>query len=442
MKTILFLACVVYTLYSLAKNEEKGIIVFFIMAMIAPNITIRSFTLSFEIVAFLPVVILLYLKNRKIFKIYKKGNFRQSLWFYFFLLLFSSLISTMKYSNSINILALFSYFRIIALIYALYYVFKRSDYLALDKIISTVLFINVIVSIIQLTFPSSINIFLDFYYKDSLTPLLGVYDLGYFSRAYGTFGTPVLLGIFSVFSFSFYMGLLADKLICKKVIVKVGASLSLGLMALSKTVVIGIPAILVLYYVMALFGVIKVKNRKILAFPVLIAPIAILTIKYLEQKGTFIMWYLNFLFKPFESLSTRYSASTGILKDTYSVIFNNLFFGVGLTNVNNTFAGDSMYINILYTTGLIGLVVLIAIMFSPTISIIKARNGTSIMILMSFLMAGFAAPVHVEIIALPFVAYIIVAAETFAIRRRIRKPDHKNSLGPINGISVNEVGET
>jgi len=51
-------------------------------------------------------------------------------------------------------------------------------------------------------------------------------------------------------------------------------------------------------------------------------------------------YYIQYLNKPLEVLSTRYS-SQGILSESFSIIKENLLLGVGFASISGEFIGDS-----------------------------------------------------------------------------------------------------
>mgnify|MGYP000591919351 CR=1 FL=1 len=60
---------------------------------------------------------------------------------------------------------------------------------------------------------------------------------------------------------------------------------------------------------------------------------------------------------------TRFDVDSGLLASTYSLIENNLFFGVGTNYINGVFYGDSFYVSALLKYGIFGLILLLSIQF-------------------------------------------------------------------------------
>lgn len=409
--TIIFIILFIILIKKLFTDENNCIITYIIFSLLSPNLNIGTYQISFEILAFVPVFLILFIKQKKIFSIYKKSLSRQCLFIYLFIYIMASLISTVRYGNGINFISILATFRSICVIYMLQFVMREHPNSILDKIITPILFVNFATSIIQLTVPSSTAIFYELYYKDSMTPLKEILHLGYFNRAYGTFGTPVLLGIFAVFTFAIYIGFISEKEQIKFLYIKLIVSIILGLMSLSKTAILGIPLILLLYYLLAIFGVVKVKNIKILLIPFLIVPVGLIAVYYLEKQGTFILWYIEYLLKPFEAFTSRYDKYSGILTDTYLLIRDNLLIGVGAKLFDGVFTGDSMYVGLMYNTGILGTSLYFIILIVSSIRNIKYKHLTALLCAIAIILVGFAAPIQFDILSAPLLAYLYTESE-------------------------------
>ena len=399
------------------KDWKNGAVFYIIFSMISPHIHLSDVILSFEIVSFFPFIGILLIKNRKIFTLYSKWKHRQLLWIYVLLVFISSLLSMISNSVNFPFIALFGHVRVVFIIYVLQALYEKDPSSQIDKIITPVLFINTLVAIVQLLIPNSVELFYDFYYKASLTPLKEVLRIGYFNRAYGTFGTPVSLGVFSLFSFAMYLGFYFEKRPVKLLVIKLLLSAIIGVMALSKTAIIGIPVMLILGFVLSLTGVIRLNNKKIFVIPFILTGVGYILTRILMKLNLTIVHYLRFLYKPFDALSSRYNTDSGILTGTYEVISENLIFGVGPNEVNGAFLGDSMYIVVLYTTGILGILVYFGIIASAMINVIRKRRTIAIFSGVAFLLAGLAAPVHINKISAVFIAYLFSNAEIRKITR-------------------------
>ncbi|MEH7356288.1 hypothetical protein V7150_22500 [Neobacillus drentensis] len=408
---VVFFILFIILAIELFKNLKKGIIKYIVFALVSPHLNIGDFQISFEIFSFFLVLVVVLIKDSSVFLIYRKYLYRQHLMIYFIVFILASLLAVIRFGSEIPWISFIAIFRVVCLIYMLQYVMKDSPEETIDQIISPILFINLAVSIIQITVPASTRLFYEFYYKTSLTPLEAVLKLGYFDRGYGTFGTPVLLGVFSLLSFAVYFGFFVERKNFKRKYLKLISSIIIGLLALSKTAIIGIPSILVLCCILSFLGVIKVKNRKVLLLPLIVIPIFGITVRLLERQGTAITWYLSFLRNPFKAFETRYDTTSGILANTYSTITSNWMLGVGGTPLANDFIGDSMYTGIIYSTGVLGLFIYFSALIISTIKNLKFRNATALLCFVVICLTGFGAPIQLHIISVPLLAYMFSKSE-------------------------------
>lgn len=403
---IIFVVLLIILIRALSNDVKDGIIYYIIFSLVSPNLNIGNIQISFEIIAFLIIFLLLLIVKRNIFSFsVSKFNHRQNLLVYFIIYCIASLIAAFKYGSEIPWVSIFSVFRSIFILYMINYTMEGNEDEAIDRIISPVLYICLITSLIQMAVPGSVTLFYNFYYKSSLTPLASVLELGHFDRAFGSFGTPVYLGVFSLYSFSLYYGFIVENKKIRNIFIKLASSVIIGLFALSKTAILGIPIILMVYFLV--FVPIENKvNKKLLRILLIIFIIIIITVIILKFKGTAISWYLDYLKKPLAAFKTRYNMTTGILSETYKTIKDNLIIGVGATALDNNFTGDSMYVNIIYNTGLIGAAIFFINFIWAGINNFRFKNITAFFCFTSICLAGLAAPVQFDIITAAFMAYI------------------------------------
>ena len=85
--------------------------------------------------------------------------------------------------------------------------------------------------------------------------------------------------------------------------------------------------------------------------------------------------------------------------------------GVGPTPIGAAFVGDSMYINMLYTSGLLGFCIFFGILMSSIFINGVKKNVTAIMCGLTIILGGFAAPIHLNILSVAFLVYIFSKAE-------------------------------
>lgn len=320
--------------------------------MISPEIKLGSLSLSYNILAFLPVVFYYLTKQRSIVI----PNLLMLPIFFGLQSIISTLFSFLDSGLAPNLIALFGVFRFVVSLILLSDI-QRMEKHTFHKAFFYVTLINFILSIVQITVPSSVPFFYDLYWKPSMTPLQTSLDLGRFTRAVGTFATPTVLGAYSLISFSIFYFEMRDNKFSYFNIVGVVMSVICGLLALSKIFIIGLPILLLIALFVNLLNLKKCLhiNMRFWGLIILIAFLGYIIIGELEEAEIPIKWYLNYILHPLEAFDTRYNSEVGgNLVDLKIVIENNLFIGVGEVMNNNVFVGDSSFFVILYSVGIIG----------------------------------------------------------------------------------------
>lgn len=133
------------------------------------------------------------------------------------------------------------------------------DYL--EKILLTVICINMVLVIIQIIFPQSVLMFYNFYFKESLVLLKYILKIGRFVRTTGSFGTLVNLGIFSLISFTFFYTKILELDFRKEIIIGLICSIVCGISSLTKTFIIGMPIIIIGYIIVKVLFPLRSKIK-------------------------------------------------------------------------------------------------------------------------------------------------------------------------------------
>ena len=368
------------------KHFRTGLLFYILASLTFPNIHILGKIITYEIFNF-PFIFLFGIYWKKV----NLNNNNIILYAYLILLTSSSLISSIFRHIPVGWIAILGVLRFIIL-----FTFMQKCKLTKDNIrnlFASVILINLIVSIIQLTMPSTVDLFYNFYYKDSFPILQSVKKMGFFTRAFGTFGTPVKVGFFSLITISYFLQTYKNKLTDFLIIL---LALLLGLAALSKTFIIGFPIILILFTISKF----NIKRANIFKTTIIIftfGVVIIYTINYLRNNGFYIDYYLKFIFDPMDAFNTRYGSGSdsGLLSTTFDVIKNNILTGVGTTQVENEFIGDSTYVKILHGTGIIGIILFI--LFIALHVDYRKKVLTRNLFLIATLLGGLALPVFANI---------------------------------------------
>lgn len=397
MHYLIGLIILCFNLIILHRNFTNGIILYFVLSFIMPNIHFADYILTYELFAFIPVFILFIIAKKHIIF----DNIYYLLYMYLVVMVFSSLIAINRYYSEFNWISFLGYIRFALKAIIFSQIVPQSEK-GFERILLVVIITNALVSMIQILFPQTATLFYTLYYRPSLTPLKEVLDAGRFYRAYGTFGTPVHLGGFSLVSFSFFCTKLINNEYGKNIMIGSICSLIAGFLSLTKSFILGLPIIVIMTIILAPYFIeSKTKTVKDIITKQLkkisIVLLVILTVKVLINKmrdwGLPVNYYLNFLFTPLDAFSSRYDYSSGILSVTREVIRKNLLIGVGFTNIKGEFIGDSSHFVIMHDAGLMGMLIYVFIFVLLLRNIIIKKDFYKMMILISIIMLGFSQPI-------------------------------------------------
>jgi hypothetical protein len=397
---------------ALFQNTKQGITWFVILGIVCPNVHVSGIILSYQLFAFAPLALIYFIKRPYISC---SAEF-VILYSFLVLLIISSIISSKLNNVPVAWISILGNVRFVVITMMLTFLMKHKKN-AFEKILLVAITINLLFAIIQISIPKSVYLFYDFYYKESMTPLQMAVENMKFNRSYGSFGTPVLLGVFSLISFSyFFSGLInKEKTRQRTVIYGFSASTICGILALSKTFILGAPIVViitVLVIIIANKGVIKLpKSNKIIyitAGCTLFIGIAVIVL-ILNDLGWALKYYSKYLLNPFKALATRYEADEGILNLTMEVIKENIFIGVGETIIKGEFNGDSMYIQLLHSTGIIGLIMVLVLFIIISLKTMQKNNFTGLIVLLSFMVTGIGANIFASLFGALVIAFASVS---------------------------------
>lgn len=413
MGTIIALILLLFQIRLLFRKDKiiKSISYYFICAFLSPNFVIGGMAISYEIIGFLILLIniLLYKKREMTFSIEK----------YDFLIIgmvlidiVASIISAIYYSLSMPWVSFVALFRYLILFLYLKRLVIPSRTGELKRILDITLITNFVFSIIQVTFPTSVGLFQNLYGKESNAVLSGFASLGYYNRAVGTLGSPALVGPFALFCLAFYLMLFLMKSKYNKVDIglKIFFSIGIGVVALSKTFIIGTPIIIILCL---LFSSRKINPYRILRIVIIVGAIVFVSrfaIQFLVENtrisNSLLDYYFNFVKNPIDALNTRYS-STGNVLPAISVFKEHPIFGVGVGSISGEFVGDSAFVNILHNTGVVGALLITSYMVSLIARFFKEKNYIAFSVFIAILLAGIGIPSITELSSIAMMGYLV-----------------------------------
>lgn len=383
------------------KNFSTGLGLYLILALIFPNIHLGEYIVSYEIFAF-TLILFLFLLHRKKYYI---SDIYVLILMYIMLLFISTFLSLIIYNIEIQWLGLFGHIRFFLILFMVSQILKKS---AFENILLVVIGINLFVGLVQLSFPHTAEFFCKLYYKESLTPLLTVLEYGYFPRAYGTFGSPINLGVLSLIAMAyFYAKILSGNMKFLSVAGLIMAVVS-GLLSSTKTFILGVPLIFffgIVFMSKKLFNTKKVLT--LLGIGATVTFFGFVAKNVAERLGVPIFWYLSFLLRPADALYGRYNQQEGNLISTINLFKENLFIGVGQTSILGETIGDSAYVGMLHDTGLFGGCLFIIIFALIYRKMLREQDLAGILMLIALLISGIAISPIIHIFGAIILGYAI-----------------------------------
>ncbi len=356
------------------KKSKNWIKIYTVCMLIAPVFNIGGMRVAFDIAVF-PIILVLFL-------VAYKGRFQVhrnliNIFLYVGAYFFLTLLASLRFECGFSIVTLYAGLRFTLTIQILHKELQNAMERHFSDIFGVAIFGHLIACVIQMMQILPVSFFYNLYYKESLTPLRGQLRIGYFDRAYGLTGSPLIMGGMAVLFFCFFLNIsLKYGMKKQKNGMKLIMSILCGIFALSKTAIIGIPlvALLTIFFNRKQTKITSNNLIKISLYVCSAILILSIVIDWLRDSGFTINYYLRFLTNPFAALETRYDSDSGNLVPAISMIKEHFLFGVGNYKGGEIFLGDSSYIVILYNTGIIGLLLYFIPYMTALFSAIRQKD--------------------------------------------------------------------
>ena len=220
------------------RNARAGIAMYFALALISPHAHFGAVTVSYEILAFPTVLLVLLTSSSKV-------GLRR---LHFLLLGYLALIVTSSFLSIATDGTSMEWFRLISMIRYVVLVVMADSFLdrkTVGKVLLFVVVVNLFASGVQMLVPESVGSFHKMYGKSSQVVLSGFVELGYISRAVGTFGSPVNLAAFCLVVLSIFFARFLNNDRGPATVVGILSSLVTGILSITKLFILGVPAIIV-----------------------------------------------------------------------------------------------------------------------------------------------------------------------------------------------------
>lgn len=371
-------------------SPRRGLTVYIILSFVSPHFQVGGTPLPYEILSF-PSVFFITLYRNKLQVFFRVEH---GIWLiYFIISIFATLFSISKYGSGVRWIAISGWVR--AFVFFLIFstvLDRRSIYYSF--FVSMV--INFVASVAQIFIPGAIDITHALYSEEYMSVLDRYLEEGGIPRAVGTMGTPVDLGALSLIAFGISYDRLLRLKYNYKFFISILISICVGIMALSKTSILGIPILLMLgvFFNSGLnfynFFVFYPTRYIYLSFLLSFVGFVIYYLGYtLVEYGYNLFYYFEFFRNPLRALESRYSDS-GALGQTIDVAMSNLFTGVGFTAPKGEFLGDSSYVLALHRAGILGVLSVVFTYLIIFYRLIRAKEMTILIPLAALAITGLA----------------------------------------------------
>jgi hypothetical protein len=402
-------------------SPKKAVGLYALSALVSPHLRVFGPAVSYEIAAFIPVGFVCFYLSRYRIRPQLEYNL---LAVYFIIAVAATVLSVARFGASVLWIPILGWLRFLFLLVLFNEFVDRGT---IFKVLAAAITVNLIVATSQLFVPGALEMSHQLYAKESQTVLDKYLEKGLIPRAPGTLGSPVNLGVLSLISFALaFERIMRLGYTLRRIFVAVVAT-STGILALSKTAILGIPLIFATGALLKLSGSlvqkISVSLRGLLVTLGLLSLSGIgvwQLITYLSERGLNIIRYIGFLQDPLRAFETRYAGTGNTTLDvTMEVVSANWFTGVGFTAPRGEFLGDSTYVLVLHAAGIFGALLVAALYANLGIRILRKKLLMLLLPLFALGATGFALPTLYTLIGAHVISYVIVGPRKSIFEKRM-----------------------
>lgn len=364
-----------------AKNPERGLACYIVLALVWPVTTIAGLQCSYELLGFVPVFFVLFCKEYDSIIIGKLPV----LWLYFLFAAVCTACSVIFNDGQIQWFSLLGVIRLLLLLDISLSLLSRDSTTAVAGIVVA---INAVVVTWQLLDPSAGTLTAQLYVKESAQALVQSNTTYAMSRLTGTFNNVVPNALFHIVAFNVFLSRMLNRGGDFKSLAMMGLTVYCGLMAASKAYFGGLIVSVIAWVVFLFFWkkanahVFKLKTA--LAFMALIV-LGLILINFASGSrisATF-AYYANSFFSG-DAFSTRYG-SDGLVSTGLGEWSSFFLTGVGFTVVGSEFVGDSQIVTMLHAAGVLGVACFAFVMAQMLVSAIRKREVVSVSLAIALL---------------------------------------------------------
>ena len=346
-------------------SEKKALMLYLLGALVFPYFHLGGLFIRFEMfyAIWLTIVLLMKMLVKSDGKLYWSSiNSLYSL--FFMVILTSTLIAYTQHSGQLfaKMVTLYGLLRPLLILFIFMNVGMN------DKFVKSVLW-----NFIFLSFGINLFSLLQFFGFNTITKITRVlYSspvitpipvmekiFGFLARSVGVFESPVYNANYTLIVILVALNMLQEekkKRLRWVLFLATVFAISAGISTLSGTFWLGLFVVLVIIACSSLYSP---KKFFYLTYRGIIIGVIVIFVAFpVLFQNPYLRGNLNYQFNRIKSLqvfSSRYSPETGIFsRGTYAVILGNPIIGLGVTEVEGAFIGDSVYTSIFYRGGIVG----------------------------------------------------------------------------------------
>jgi hypothetical protein len=390
-------------------NPRLGILVYAGLSMVLPHPSIAGVAVPYEMLGLPAILLSAGLVRRAV----RHPRFHILVAAYLALVLLSTLIGVLLHGSALSLIRVVGFLRILVL----FSLFRETiDGPGIEVVLLIVLLLEAAVGFAQLVIPGGATLFSSLYAREGGAVLQRYAEMGSIPRASGTFSSPVILGSVALVAVAMaWSRLLGGEGQRRHRWLLLAAGIT-GILSITKTFLLGFPLVIAGGFIIRAVsapGPFRFRPRRVmLAFILVLGAIGlgVWTVAYLDAQGLPVGYYLSFLADPTAAFGRRYGVG-GQLADAVSVIDENLLIGVGLTTVRDEFLGDSLYVIMLHSTGLVGAVMATGVMSLIASRLVAAGRPLGLLVLLAFLLVGLGANLAFKLPGALALAYLAAIPE-------------------------------
>lgn len=353
INNITLMSVIVIMFLSKIRKEKIAIAFFVLLSIVAPSVKLFGYAVSYDLVAFPFLIIGMIVRNYRI-RFVKGLKF---LFLYFFLLIISTTISIIFFDGTMLAFKMLGTLRYILEIYV---ICTYGDKYYLKHMLDIAVVANFFVMLLQYFDVNSWYWTAELFASDSAISIRTSGD-NTLNRLYGTFNNIAPLGFFMVFMIVSSLSLIYRKIEMKRNFIVMILAFVCGFLAVSKTFMMLLAISCVSWLIMQRFYGMKdyalAKGKGFYAILVLLlfGLGGIRVIPKLRFAAIY-NYYIESLISG-RFLMSRFG-SEGITTAALNVFKEHFLIGVGFTQIEGEFLGDSEMVTILHDGGIVGFLIL------------------------------------------------------------------------------------